>query len=366
MRERRGLDRDYKRGAIMGLTVAEAFILLAFCLLLLFSWWQAETERDSLVAAEQIGKLTDQQKAEVIDGLSDGTFEMANTMRKEGLAMAGPGAIEDAKAFSRFMSQDDLRRLMKGAAELPPDTRLRLADTVEIGDAAHLVQAMSHGAPADPNDPIAQIAQRIEVAAEAERSLVATLQDRLGATIHAAGGEISADGTISLPQSVLFEINDDRIKNAAFLRSFCAPWLQTMRDSGVDISELKIEGHASSEGPPGATPEAAYLYNLGLSQRRAQNALTVCLNGLEAPPVQEWAREHLAAVGYSSTRLIRTPSGAEDRDASRRVMFSVAVDREQLLDDIQRDLAPDARKSAPTSARPAHRPDDPPQGAAQN
>mgnify|MGYP001611819741 FL=1 len=47
----RGFDRNYKRGAVMGLTVAEAFILLAFCLLLLFSWWQVETERKSLIAA---------------------------------------------------------------------------------------------------------------------------------------------------------------------------------------------------------------------------------------------------------------------------------------------------------------------------
>lgn len=33
---RRDFDRSYKRGAVMGLTVAEAFILLSFCLLLLF------------------------------------------------------------------------------------------------------------------------------------------------------------------------------------------------------------------------------------------------------------------------------------------------------------------------------------------
>jgi outer membrane protein OmpA-like peptidoglycan-associated protein len=81
------------------------------------------------------------------------------------------------------------------------------------------------------------------------------------------------------------------------------PWLQTLRQSGVDISELKIEGHASSEGPPGASPERAYLYNLDLSQRRAQNALRVCLNAVENAPVQAWARDHLTAVGYSSNRL---------------------------------------------------------------
>lgn len=68
-------DRSYRRGAVMGLTVAEAFILLAFCLLLLFAWWQIETERKSLMAAEQLGHLTDAEKAEIVSGLSDGSFQ---------------------------------------------------------------------------------------------------------------------------------------------------------------------------------------------------------------------------------------------------------------------------------------------------
>lgn len=50
----RGFDRSYKRGAVMGLTVAEAFILLAFCLMLLFTWWQLDTERRSPPARSRI------------------------------------------------------------------------------------------------------------------------------------------------------------------------------------------------------------------------------------------------------------------------------------------------------------------------
>jgi len=38
------IDRGYRRGAIMGLTVAEAFILIAFLLLLLFAFWQNEAQ----------------------------------------------------------------------------------------------------------------------------------------------------------------------------------------------------------------------------------------------------------------------------------------------------------------------------------
>ncbi|MFT4013650.1 MAG: hypothetical protein QM682_09650 [Paracoccus sp. (in: a-proteobacteria)] len=360
---RPGADRSYRRGAVMGLTVAEAFILLAFCLLLLFSWWQVETERKSLIAADHLADLTPEQKTEILRGLSDGTFAVANQLRKDGIPMVGPEAVKDAREFSRFMSQEDLRRLMQGAAQLPPDTRLRLADTVEIGDAAQLVQAMTRLETPEPEpqpkpepQPEEQttdrISQRIETAAAAERSLVDALEQRLGRRIRAAGGSIAPNGTISLPQSVLFDVNDDHVKNPEFLREFCAPWLVTLRRSGVDISELKIEGHASSEGPSGASPEQSYLYNLDLSQRRAQNALRVCLGGLLIPEVQKWARDHLVAVGYSSTRLIHNPKGAEDRDASRRVAFSVSVDRQELLDQIQQDLG----NGTPLSPAPRPRP----------
>lgn len=358
MAEPRGFDRNYRRGAVMGLTVAEAFILLAFCLLLLFSWWQVETERKSLIAADEIAHLTDAQKAEIVEGLSDGTFQIAAALRQqmaaEGLPVAGPEAVADARQFSRFMSEQDLKRLMQGAAELPPETRLRLADTVAMGDARRLTQAMDRieaETPAETQDPTQRISQRLAEAEAAERRLVQTLEDRLGGTIRAAGGSIGADGAISLPQSVLFEVDNAQVKNPGFLRDFCAPWLQTLRQSGVDISELKIEGHASSEGPPGASPERAYLYNLDLSQRRAQNALRVCLSGVDHAPVQAWARDHLTAVGYSSNRLIRQPDGSEDRDASRRVMFSVAVDRQPLLEQIQDDIARDDRP-APRPAQP--------------
>ncbi|WP_323717890.1 OmpA family protein [Paracoccus aminovorans] len=335
-----GTDRSYKRGAIMGLTVAEAFILLAFCLLLLFSWWQAETEREALAATEVFDGMTEPQKRALVDSLSDGSFRVLQAMKDAGMPPLGPEAYANARDLSRFMSDAELRRLLKGAAELPPDALLSLSDLVEIGDKAAIVQALNRirKERAAPEDPAEVIAGRIAAAAEAEGALQQALESALGAQIRRAGGSIGPDGTISLPQSVLFDRDDDRIRNPAFLRQFCPVWLRTMRESGVDISELKIEGHASSEGPSGSGRDAAYLYNLGLSQRRAQNALTMCLNSLADGVAQAWARDHLVAVGYSSNRLILNPEGAEDREKSRRVMFSVAVDREQLLQEIGSDL----------------------------
>lgn len=331
-------DRSYKRGAIMGLTVAEAFILLAFCLLLLFTWWQLETERKSLAVMDELGEMSDAQKQQIVDVISDGTINILLAMKEAGLGKLGPTSPEDAKDMSRFMSEEELRRLLKGAAQLPEDTLLSLSDLVEIGDNAAIVSVMNRIRSESSGDPADVIARRIAGAAAAEEALYVALNGALGDQIRGAGGSIDKNGTISLPQSVLFDVSDDKIKNPAFLREFCSPWLETMRQSGVDISELKIEGHASSEGPQRSPPEAAYLYNLDLSQRRAQNALTVCLNSVNGADTQNWGREHLIAVGYSSTRPVVSDAGTEDREKSRRVMFSVSVDRQKLLDDISSDL----------------------------
>ena len=338
----RVFDRSYKRGAVMGLTVAEAFILLAFCLLLLFTWWQLDTERKSLMAAEEIGTLSAEEKAVIIAGLSDGSFAAALALREAGIDLKKPEALEELKEYSRFVRQEDLKRLMQGAVKLSPETRLSLADAVNAPSEASLRTALEQARSGDST--VATISGRLEAAAKDQGDMVSLLNQRLGGSIRAAGGSIDAQGTITLPQSVLFDVNKDRVKNPAFLSEFCSSWLQALSSSGFDLSELKIEGHASREGPNGASDEAAYLYNLDLSQRRAKNALDHCLKGVSEPATLTWARQHLAAIGYSSARLILNPDGSEDREASRRVMFSVSLNQEGLIEDIKRDVAPETQR----------------------
>jgi endonuclease YncB( thermonuclease family) len=333
----RGFDRSYKRGAIMGLTVAEAFILLSFCLLLLFTWWQVDTEQKSLIVADRIADFSADQKAAIVAGLSDGSFDVADALRKAGVDLQDPRTVEDIAAYSRFMREEDLKRLMAQVVKLSPTTRLSLADAVDVTDEAALRLLLDKLRGGDSTADL--VATRLQDAARAQGELVSLLNQRLGGTIRAKGGSIDARGTITLPQAVLFDIGQDRIKNTSFLTEICSSWLDTMRQSGLNLSDLKIEGHASSEGAPGQTPELAYLYNLDLSQRRAKSALSLCLDGVSDPAAREWSRQHLAAIGYSSARLIYAPDGTEDRDASRRVMFSVALNQENLIEEIKRDVA---------------------------
>ena len=53
--------RQYRRGAIMGLTFAEAFMLIAFALLLLFLLWRFEYERGVQIA-ERFQELTEKER----------------------------------------------------------------------------------------------------------------------------------------------------------------------------------------------------------------------------------------------------------------------------------------------------------------
>ena len=213
------------------------------------------------------------------------------------------------------------------------------ADLVEIGNNARLLAALAESQVPTDGEPIKQISERLSKAAQEEAQLVATLNNKLGARVRKAGGDIDSRGTITLPESVLFEDGEDKVKDPRFLIDFCGPWIETLRNSKLEISDIKIEGHASSEWKDERDPNVAYLNNLGLSQRRAQNALADCLDGVLSDASLAWARAHLAAVGYSSTRLITHPDGSEDRERSRRVMFSVSLDRSRLIEGIGRDVS---------------------------
>jgi len=50
------MDRSYRRGSFMGLTIAEAFILIAFTLLLLFAFWQWEAEKENTPAVQAFSR----------------------------------------------------------------------------------------------------------------------------------------------------------------------------------------------------------------------------------------------------------------------------------------------------------------------
>ena len=376
--------RDYRRGAIMGMTMAEAFVLIAFALLLLLSVWKWRVDAEAAALAP-LQDLTPAQVASVAALAAEGRLDQAIDLAQnaapvtqaegawrfvpEGLAdlvdrtaalppqaQADLAALAAARAEQmvngidvtqtagladpdklwRLIDSDELQRLMDGAVELPEDLQADLADLVAIED-PRTIAALLAAPPGD--DPLRvrldAIGGRIEAARAARAGLVAELRAVLGGTVANLGGRIDAGGAIVLPDQVLFAEGEYIIRPAMadFLRQACEPWLTVLRDSAAPVAAARIEGHASPEWND-AGPDQAFRNNLGLSQMRSQAVLNACLDAVQDPGLRDWAYGHLAAVGYSSARPVIV-DGVPSPVDSRRVEFSVSFDDGLLLQEVE-------------------------------
>ena len=97
------------------------------------------------------------------------------------------------------------------------------------------------------------------------------------------------------------------------------------------ISEVRIEGHTSSDWTGVTKPEDAYLRNMELSQARTRSALAFALGLPEVNDRERWLRQYVTANGLSSSHPVFDASGAEDPARSRRVEFRVRTDAETRI-----------------------------------
>lgn len=380
-------DRNYRRGAIMGLTMAEAFVLICFALLLLFAFWQWEVEKENTPEVRAFKDLPYEQRQTVLVSSQDGSIEAFVSLKEQGMDFTIPDSIDKPQDKWRFIDRDEVRRLLDAAESLPKDVQRDLADMVETDQATELLKEMAlledivassesisqlleaghdlgemleaakiikvlsdSGKTVDDlletasqleelekvGQTLEGISSKIRNAEAQEAALVSALKSELGDIVASVGGHIDETGAIILPDEVLFNQGKASITPslARFLAQACQPWLATLKGSGVDIAEVKIEGHASSEWRSGSSPRVAFLGNLDLSQRRSQAVLRVCLDFVRDPELLNWSRKHLIAVGYSSVRPV-LKQGVEDQAASRRVVFSATPNRTSLLEEIE-------------------------------
>ena len=453
--------RQYRRGALLGMTIAEAFILIAFALLLLLAAWKTEAEKE-IERYRQIETLTPDQVRIVaqMDGagrleeaarLSESTaFDTLSALERAGVDFERLREIAGDQERWRLIDKDELRRILDGAQELPEDIQRDLADLVEIddprqimrflelseiaedegrwrlvdkedlhrlldgaealtgeaqGDLADLVEAADSARIArvleiaedqgrwrpvdraalrrlldgaedlpetvqgdladlvqreDPRevmrllelaaaseeedearDRLAGIGAQLGAAREAEADLVADLKRTLGETVSRVGGHIDDSGAVILQDTILFDVGSAQLRPLMqhFLDEMCIPWMQVMMRSRLPVSGAQIEGHASSEWSVTASTQEAYLNNLDLSQRRSAAVLRECLSIVSdkavETEVESWARSHLRAVGFSSARPVMDGAGNELPEQSRRVVFSLDLDRASVIDDLE-------------------------------
>ncbi|MGL5585994.1 MAG: OmpA family protein [Plesiomonas sp.] len=119
---------------------------------------------------------------------------------------------------------------------------------------------------------------------------------------------------------VLFANNETTLNEAYknILNDFFPRYIDVLRPYRESLDEIRIEGHTSSAGVKGSTKAQAYFYNMRLSQGRTRAVLEYAYRLM--PEEVDWITANIAAVGFSSSRLIQK-EGLEDAAQSRRVSF---------------------------------------------
>lgn len=131
---------------------------------------------------------------------------------------------------------------------------------------------------------------------------------------------------------ILFGTGKSKVTDAfqLILSDFFPRFLSTLEQFNDVVEEIRIEGHTSSDWE-GLSKENAYFNNMNLSQRRTNSVLKYIHDTEINKQRREWIRMNVAAVGYSSSRLILTTDGLEDSLRSRRVDFRVVTNAETQI-----------------------------------
>ncbi|WP_176556221.1 OmpA/MotB family protein [Rubellimicrobium rubrum] len=305
---------------------------------------------------ERVIRLTERAQATALDKLSDEEIGAAvrladldqitavEQLVAEGADFREPETTPATRDNWRLLEAESERQLLDAAASIPDEAQADLARLLTnegVQGVERLLEEVRQTSGEEVLERrLAGIGQRIADAEERARSLVGDLREELGTTVSNIGGTIEADGSIVLPDSVLFEQGSAQItpRMREFLGSACEPWLDVLMRANAPVAFAQIEGHASREWRNETSPDEAYLKNLALSQARSQAVLDTCLRIVRDNGIREWAHTHLAAVGYSSAHPV-LQDGAEDPARSRRVVFSIGLDDRQLLREVAEDAA---------------------------
>ena len=135
------------------------------------------------------------------------------------------------------------------------------------------------------------------------------------------------------------------------LNQFVPRYIHVISKYQEHINEIRIEGHTSSEwsdnvakciGSSESCKQTDYIKNMALSQARAMSVLNHILR-MKNNENRIWVRAKLTANGLSSSHLLcgveKKPCAndvlqQENREASRRVEFSIRTDAETKIAEI--------------------------------
>lgn len=352
---------SYRRGTVMGLTAAEAFMLISFILLLVLGLWRKEISEQLDEAEKFSAGLTVAQRdvalqyKDKLDKL-DEIIKEREVYSKAIQSAKSPEQVVEALAYHdklkgmgldeieerlRLLEREIVEQLAELAAEMPEDDLRKLTDLAaleKIPEVKELQQALSdlskyEDSGVTPDEAI-KLGELREVTGRAGHEVAAAIRDQAGDIIASLGGKILNNGNVIFPDSVLFDAGSSIIRPNfdTVLQEFCRPWFEILYEVDKSLRSVQIEGHASSDWGD-APPSLAFELNLDLSQDRAGAVFKRCLNYAGNDEVARWARSRMAAIGFSSSRPVLV-DGKEDRQLSRRVVFAIdtRTDSELLLE----------------------------------
>ena len=154
----------------------------------------------------------------------------------------------------------------------------------------------------------------------------------------ALGKKINIDknsGSLRLSSNILFDKGSAQLKDGAKsqLKSNFIEYVDTLisnKNISEHLDKIIIEGHTDSDG--------GYLYNLGLSQKRAYAVMNylLTLDYIKKNNI----KTKLVASGRSYLDAIKI-DGVEDKDASRRIEVKFRLKNEDAMYEIERILDAD-------------------------
>lgn len=116
---------------------------------------------------------------------------------------------------------------------------------------------------------------------------------------------------------------DLKVEYQQLLENFFPRYIAALSPFKDSINEVRIEGHTSSVWNNYTNETDAYFKNMALSQGRTRSVLEYIYRLESVLNEQNWIKSHVAAVGFSSSKLIVNTNGEEDKLRSRRVSFRI-------------------------------------------
>ncbi|USD31272.1 MULTISPECIES: OmpA/MotB family protein [Vibrio] len=182
-------------------------------------------------------------------------------------------------------------------------------------------------------DKIKEVAETYQ---QTQQAIYIALLEEFSKDLEKWGAEIERD-TLSVnftAPEVLFANGRANLTKEfeLILEDFFPRYLDTLETFKPIIQEIKIEGHTSSRWNHDSTAYEAYFNNMRLSQSRTRAVLGYVM--ILSPVRSEhydWVQGNVAAVGYSSSKVVMDESGIEDESRSRRVSFRIVTNAEEQI-----------------------------------